>query len=383
MKYSNVKVNSIRKDKKAARKTGVAVIVIVFASIITGFFLFKNKDHAAFNPISIVASVTASELKQTDGRTNVLILGSDKRSGGVVTSVLTDTIIVASIGQVDKDVVLMSIPRDLWVQDAAGRQMKINSVYTLDSINYSTGEADYNKGTQELTKIVENVLGMPIHYYVVINFEMFEKVIDLLGGINVNVDKAFTDYEYPVEGKEADLCGKTQEEIDKKLAAGEYLPNIVPCRYQTMSFAQGMQVMDSVKALAYARSRHGNNDEGTDFARAHRQQKVIMAVKDKALSLQTIVNPQKLKDLYDLYAKNVETNIDLTTAQNFYLLTQQINFDKVSSLVLDDRSEAETGGLLYSPQDRTLYNGAYVLIPQTGDYSQIHAYVQKYLFGEK
>ena len=60
-----------------------------------------------------------------------------------------------------------------------------------------------------------------------------------------------------------------------------------------------------------------------------------------------------------------------------------ISFDKVVSVVLDDRSDADAGGLLYHPEDPAPYGGQYVLVPQTGDYSQIHAFVQRYLFGNK
>jgi hypothetical protein len=64
-------------------------------------------------------------------------------------------------------------------------------------------------------------------------------------------------------------------------------------------------------------------------------------------------------------------------------MTNQIQFDKVISIVLDDRSTANEGGLLYSPEDTSLYGGQYVLVPRTGDYSQIHAFVQRYLFANK
>ena len=141
--------------------------------------------------------------------------------------------------------------------------------------------------------------------------------------------------------------------------------------------------MDATTALEFSRSRHASGTEGTDFARAKRQQEVILAIKNKVLSMQTWSNPVKLKGLYDAYAQNVVTNMDLKTLESLYLVSQQINFDKAVSIVLDDSTEADKGGLLYNPVDTTLYGGAWVLIPRTGDYSQIHAYMQKYIFGEK
>lgn len=363
MKYTDVKNLRIRNQKK---KPGNTKLVAVFIFALIGavvLFYFREKIKSAFNPISIVGKVSAAELQTTDGRTNILLLGSDDRKYGAETgkSTLTDTILVASIGSIDKDVVLISVPRDLWVKwetdQGTETYSKINAIY-----GYTTYNGEKIGGIDNLTKTLNEVLDMPIHYYGVVTFELFKEFVDIMDGIEINVERSFTDYYYPIEGKE----NAPLEE-----------------RYEVVSFEQGVQTMNGDMALKFARSRKGDNGEGTDFARSKRQQKVIMAIKNKALSIKTLVNPIKLKELYESYSKNVDTNIDFATVQSFYLLSQQIEFDKVISVVLDDRSQAIEGGLLYAPEDDTLYGGQYVLVPQTGDYSQIHAYVKKYLFGDK
>jgi polyisoprenyl-teichoic acid--peptidoglycan teichoic acid transferase len=331
------------------KKKRYASIIAATVSVILLITLFGNDLKAMFNPISIVASISQVNLKETDGRTNVLILGSDQRAKGEVAPPLTDTILVASIGRVEKDVVMMSLPRDLWVKSPKGYFTKINAIYA-------------NGGSEEMIQVVENVLGIPIHYYALIDFELFKTSIDILGGIDVNVENSFVDYFYPVEGKET-------APIDE--------------RYEVVTFQAGAQQMDGDTALKFVRSRKGTNNEGTDFARAARQQKVIMAIKDKAFSLNTILNINKLKDLYETYEENVDTNVSFTDVQNFYLLSQQINFERIDSIVLDDRSAADEGGLLYSPDDTSLYGGSYVLLPKSGGFSQLHAYVQRYLFGSR
>lgn len=325
----------------------VGGVVLVFCA--TFLYFFGGKVRALFDPISIVANITGSNLKQSDGRTNILLLGSDKRdNGSVVTSILTDTILVVSIGKVNNDVVLISIPRDLWVESPQGYQSKINSIYA-------------NGGAEETKKVVENILGIPIHYYAVVSFTLFKETINTLGGIEINIDNSFTDYYYPIEGKEnAPENG----------------------RYETVHFDAGLQKLNGDTALKYVRSRKGDSNEGTDFARSKRQQNVITAIKGKVFSAETLLNPVKIKDLYDTYARNVDTDITFGDIQSFYLLTKEINVKKVKSVVLDDRSAANDGGLLYAPTDTSLYGGSYVLIPRTGDFSQIHAYVQKYLFGD-
>jgi LCP family protein required for cell wall assembly len=363
------------KSKKAVSFFILFVFLIAMGGLL---YVFRDKIKQAFDPISVVASVSGAKLKETDGRTNILLLGSDKRDGNsAIKSVLTDTILVASIGKVDNDVVLISVPRDLWVQSPSGYHSKINAIYTL---------AENNKpgtGPDELGKTLENVLGIPIHYYALVTFDLFEQAIGILGGVKVTVDNSFTDYYYPVEGNEDSTCGKTGDNL---ALAFQQDPLIgFPCRYETVSFTAGLQIMDGKTALKFVRSRHGSNGEDLDFARARRQQKVITALKDKGLSMQTLLDFNKIKSLYDAYAGNVDTNIDLATVQSFYLLSKQIDFTKVVSIVLDDRSTANEGGLLYAPVDTTLYGPGkpYVLIPKTGDYSQIHAFVQKYLFGNK
>lgn len=379
MKYTDIskQKNMLRKNPKSNGLAKTLLLIVVLGVISTILYFFRNNIKNAFSPVSVVGNVSANNFEQTDGRTNVLILGSDKRDLGAESGrgTLTDTILVASIGTVDNDVVLISLPRDLWISN-----------YKLENgITYSSkiNEVYYNGGIEELEKQIEIVLGIPIHYHAMVTFSLFEDVVNTLGGVNINVENSFVDYEYPIENMESNSCGRSDENIKKMEDDGRSLPEIYPCRYEKIEFTQGVQKMDGATALKYARSRHGNNNEGTDFARSKRQQKVITAIKDKALSLETLIDPLKLKALYDSYASNVETNIGFQSLQGFYLLSRDLDFNKVVSIVLDDRSEANEGGLLYHPTDASLYGGAYVLIPQTGDYSQIHAYVQKYIFGDK
>jgi len=372
MQYKNLKKtsrtqrNTSENSKPKSRKKFL-LLSFVFGFLILCGFLFGDKAKALFDPVSVASTIAAVDLRETDGRTNVLVLGSDKRRTGTVTSELTDTILVASIGRVDNNVVLISLPRDLWVtaNNTTSYQSKINAVYHYD-------------GSDGIRNVVEDFLGIPIHYHVVVDFALFKDVVDVLGGVNVTVDNAFVDYQYPVEGKEGDMCGKTWEDVGD--ITGLALHRVFPCRYDTVQFEAGDYLMDGVTALRFVRSRKGTNNEGTDFARSKRQQKVIMAIKDKVLSAETLLNPLKLRELYDMYANDVDSDIDFSAAQSFYLLSRRMHFDSVRTVVLDDRSAADEGGLLYAPEDTTLYGNQYVLIPRAGDYSQVRAYVQKYLF---
>lgn len=342
--------NSVNKSAKSSKSRYILIgsVLLVFGLLI----VFKDSLKTLFDPVSIVTNAATSGLNDTDGRINVLLLGSDKRKANKDSYELTDTILVASIGVVEGNITMISLPRDLWVDfnhyEGYTARGKINSVYA-------------NGGAESLSTVIETVLGLPIHYYAVINFEIFKEAIDTVGGIEVDVENAFTDKSYPVPGKEAD-------------------PNF-EARYETLVFKAGPQVMDGDTALKYVRSRMGDNNEGTDFARSRRQQKVIAAIKNKALSFETLIDVNKLTELYNTYSKNIDTNIDLKAANGFYFLAQNIDFQNMKSIVLDDRSAANEGGLLYHPEDNSLYGGQYVLIPKSGDFNQLHAYVQRYIFG--
>ncbi|OGC50548.1 hypothetical protein A2716_05075 [candidate division WWE3 bacterium RIFCSPHIGHO2_01_FULL_40_23] len=354
MRYIDLGAVNLQEKNKEENKKGSFLkpfLVLLFVFVLLAVFVVFNREgfSALLSSVSLVSSfVSPRELKETDGRTNVLILGLDRRQG-VADGGLTDTILVASVGRASKDIVMISLPRDLIVNSPNGGYLKLNAVYAVN-------------GVSDMDELVGGILGVPIHYYAVIDFNAFKKMVDILGGIDVNVDRSFDDYFYPIEGMEDALPEES--------------------RYKHVHFDAGLQRMDSETALIFSRSRKGGNDEGTDFARAKRQQKVILAIRDKVLSLETLSNPVKIKELYDTYNTYVETDLKLSEVQGLYDIARSVGFSEIKSIVLDDRSSQDEGGLLYAPEDTTLYGGAYVLIPKAGNYSQIHAYVSKFLFGD-
>ena len=177
---------------------------------------------------------------EKDDRINILIMGmGGKYHEG---SYLTDTIMIASIKPSTKQVSLVSLPRDLQVEIPGYGWRKINNANAFGEIN------NEGYGAELARQVVEKSFDMDIHYYIRIDFTGFEEIVDSLNGIDVMVDSAFTDYQYPTEDK----------------------------KYQIVSFRAGPQTMYGEEALKYARSRHsGMNGEGSDFARSKRQQKNI------------------------------------------------------------------------------------------------------------
>ncbi len=339
--------------------------------------LIKSRHLGWLSPLSVFSQIMGGgSLKQTDGRTNILILGIDSRSGtSTPSATLSDTMLLGSFAASQKEANIISLPRDLWVRLDKNYSGKINAAYAV-------------RGIDVTKQIVTEVTGLPVHYFVVIGFEGFKEVINVLGGVEVEVESSFDDYRYPIAGRENWDCPEkvaTAPESSPVTSNDQPPTEEVwhPCRYEPVHFEAGRQKMDGETALKYARSRHALGSEGSDFARAKRQQRLIIAVREKAMSAGTIFNPSRLKELYEAYQKYVETDINLAAAQKLAELGQQVGGGNIATYVLGDGKDIFGQTLLLAPAEKTLYGDQYVLIPRAGDFSAIRAWVQRNLFGEK
>lgn len=263
---------------------GIAVLLVQ-----TIRFTKSAKKQFGLTPVTIFQLVTDGEamVKSDNGRVNILLLGMG--GGSHEGPDLTDTIIVISFQLTKKTLTLISIPRDIWSDSLKDR---INSAYHYGEVKKEGG------GLVLSSIIIEDIVGIPIHYAMAVDFSQFESLIDYIGGIDITVPAAFTDTEYPIAGKENDECG------------GDIT---FRCRYQTLTFEKGLQHMDGGRSLMYVRSRHAEGGDGNDFARGRRQQDVIIAVKTKILSLSPWYHPNMSVDLFQFFNKATKT--DLTVGQ--------------------------------------------------------------------
>ena len=289
-------------------------------------------------PISLLSSLgTQANLRNTNRRTNVLILGS----GGAnhAASDLTDSLIFASINLDTNETALLSIPRDIWAESL---KAKINTAYHYGEEKKKGGGLILAKAT------VSEVLDQPVHYGFLLDFQGFVKAIDLVGGIGIEVERTFDDYKYPIPGKE----DAEPEEL----------------RYEHLHFDQGLQHMDGERALKFVRSRYAEGEEGTDFARSKRQQKMLLALKNKLFSVKTILNPKKIKELIKIFGDSIDTDIDEKDYPEFLKLALKLDQSKIKTAVLDEN-------LLYNPPNDK-YDGQWVLVPKSGSWQEIQDYVQ-------
>jgi polyisoprenyl-teichoic acid--peptidoglycan teichoic acid transferase len=229
-------------------------------------------------------------------RLNFLLMGIDQRNDEKGQPTRSDSMIVVSVDQVNKTAAMISLPRDMWVDIPGYAQNRINVANFLGDAYKEPGG-----GPALAEKTVEANFGLHIDYWARIDFSGFEKVIDTLGGVDVDVENAIVDNEYP-----------TEDYGTMKI----YIPT-------------GRQHMNGQVALEYARSRHSEND----FGRARRQQKLLLAVRDRAMALDVI---PKLPSLMNTLTGMVQTDIPTTEFIRLANLARQLDTKNVASLVIDE-----------------------------------------------
>jgi LCP family protein required for cell wall assembly len=277
---------------------------------------------------------------EKDDRINILLLGMGgiRHEGGY----LTDTIMLASLEPSTKKVALTSLPRDLSVPVEDMNYQKINAINA-----YAEMEAE-GSGGMAISQAVSDLINQPIDYFVRVDFEGFINIVDILDGVDVYVDNPLDDYRYPIQGREE------AEDWES--------------RFEHLSIDTGWQHMGGELALKYARSRHALGVEGSDFARAKRQQKVIAAVKDKLLSRSTLLKPGKIMDIYQELNEHIATNLQIWEMIKLWDHFKDVNSNDIVMRVLDN----SPNGLLI---DMINEQGAYVLVPRSGDFEEIQYFV--------
>jgi LCP family protein required for cell wall assembly len=219
-------------------------------------------------------------------RVNILIMGVDYRDWEDGNDApRTDTMILFSVDPATRSAGILSIPRDLWVTIPGFDSNKINMAYRLGELYDAEGG-----GPGLAMRTVEQFLGMNVHYYAQIEFRAFERVIDEIGGVKVEVPEEI----------EVDPLGDGNTTLLKP----------------------GVQVLPGDLALAYARAR---NTIGSDFDRAERQQQVILGIRNRILSKDALLGLiQKAPVIYDEISSGVRTNMTLSQAIQLAWLAPQI-----------------------------------------------------------
>jgi len=315
---------------------GIIVVILVIGvwiGVVANRAIKKiTADSGANSSIfSFLGDFNTGNIKgQKEGRTNILILGMGGKNhpGGQ----LTDTMIAVSIDYPDNKIGMISIPRDLWAPIPGFSHAKINEAYHDGEENKKTTGG----GGALSSRTVENVLGIPIHYYISLDFEGFKKIVDTVGGVDIYVENDINDPYYPAA-------------------------NMV--NYAPFKISAGLHHMDGDLALKYARSRKTTSD----FDRSRRQMQVMAAIREKVLSLDILANPKKITDLINISGDHIRTNMQVSEIKALIEVSKNLDVANMINKVLDTSSD----GLLV---DSTDYRGYYAY-PRKGidNFSEIQA----------
>ncbi|MDD5731514.1 MAG: LCP family protein [Patescibacteria group bacterium] len=338
----------IIKIKKIDYSRAIFTILVIF--LIGTVIFFGARAYTMTKKIVTARSESASpylsggdtdisKLSQGDRRINILLMGigGDNYPGGN----LTDTISVVSIDPKNDEVAMISVPRDLYIKVPGYGSHKINSIFSLQDpkdVSASGGEkkSAIDGNMALVKKTVGDFLGVPIHYAAVINFDGFKKIIDTLGGVDINVTKEIYD---------------------------PYFPDKYAIGYDPFYIETGLHHLDGETALKYARSR----ETSSDFDRSRRQQEVIVAAKEKAVKS---FNPSKIAQIMNILSDNLRTDMQVGEMEELFSIAKDIKPDKIKTKVLDDSAD----GFLYADK----YDEMYVLVPQDSTLGEIHDFVSQY-----
>jgi LCP family protein required for cell wall assembly len=335
-------ISKKNKSKKAWWKYAIATVLV----LVVGYFGYQAWD--TFNSIwtenktgespflKLFGDVEAGQLRgEGHGRINILLLGIP--GGNHNGNMLSDTNIVASIDPINNKAAMLSLPRDMWVNNPdTGGSSKLNAVHAYGEMQ----EEGY--GPTISKKAMSEILDIPIHYYIRTDFKGVENLINAIDGITVEVEKDIYD---------------------------PYFPDQYGTGYQPYSIETGTHHLNGYEALKYARSRYTTSD----FDRAARQQQVLEAVKKKLTVKNILSQPDKLLEIFNIAKRHLKTDLQPDEIKRLAAIVEQIDTEEVANKVLDNSQN----GYLYSSR----INGASVLLPVGDDYTRIQTLAHK-IFSE-
>lgn len=339
--------------KKIVKRIFLGLLLILLA--IGGYMAYKVvwASDSVFQG-NLLGLVQNQPLKMdANGRTNVVVFGTSEDDPGHSGALLTDSIMLISADQENHNAYLMSIPRDLWVDynEAcnSGYAGRINEVYSC----FSDDGDDEEAGATALMEKVGEITGLETQYYVHMNYGVLRDAVNAVGGVSVDIDSD-------------DPRGIYDDNFDWM------------CKYKCnyVKYPNGPTGnMDGEHALALARARGASgNTYGlaqANFDREKYQRKILVALKDKAVSAGTLTNIGKVTGLIDAMGNNLRTNFDTAEIRTLMAVGTDTPSEEIVSLVLNDPEAPLVHG--------ANVNGASVLIPSAGEgnFAEIQAYVAK------
>lgn len=349
--------------KNRAKTAGLALrgfllaLITLLITLTSMVIVFGKYFSDQLNIFTSASGMTTSEIKNTATTLyqqfknplkepeTILILGVDSLDTRPGSPALTDTILLATLNFAGGDISLLSVPRDLW---AESQQIRINALYQHAK---NLGEA---KPENAVANYLIELTGIPISHSLVIEIDELSELVDLMGGVEVDVKEGFVDYQYP--RGDVDVTKVT----DPKLL------------YKTVEFKPGLQLLDGERSLEYSRSRKSLGPQGTDLARSLRQQQVIMAIVAKLQDYHQFFDLSYSGRLVKYYNQNFDHYLPLEILTHYLASfgkrTANLAFkNAVLSVYPEDKD-----GVLYHP-NLNLYNGQWLFAVR--DQTKLKEYV--------
>lgn len=343
-----------RKRRFGFKKALLLLFVLLLTPLlVVAAWDLRNASDASqklFGSGDMTGLLTPVSLASTSDRVNILLVGYSVDDPGHDGAALTDSIMVVSLDKADKTGYMLSVPRDLYVDIPDYGPAKINEAYQAGE-NQGFQEAGYPAGgIGLLEKVVSENFDIPLHYYVLVDYNTVRDIVNALGGVTVNIQSPDPD--------------------------GLFDPNFKPEEGGPLKLANGPQKIDGQTALRLTRARGATAGSygfpQSDFNRTQNQQLVFAAIKDE-LDWRLVLDPRLNDRIFDALASNIKTDAELSEVVPLFRLFNSVPDGSLQPINL---SKVNDVNLLSSFQTRS---GQSALVPTAGidDFSEIQATVKR------
>lgn len=329
--------------RSQTHSTAYVVLALVLLLVGTSGYVYAHV-FGAVEKISSVEEVRAVPTPQSSAPTpallqqpfTMLLVGVDVREDAAEEGVRSDTLIVARVDPGEGWASMLSIPRDTLVDIPSDLclSQKINAAYACGYANptlYDQVNDPHDSGAALAADTVEDYLGITVDYTMQVDFNGFQRLVDALGGITVDVPRAILDPEYPTENN----------------------------GFMRLYYPAGLQRLNGEQALRYARTRHLDND----FGRAQRQQQVIQAGLNELQRQNVLEQIETAPKLLDALSESIRTTLPLdnvATLRGLAQFAQTLNSDRIKRLVLQPETNPDGSSTLISDYSNLEWDPAYV-----------------------
>jgi anionic cell wall polymer biosynthesis LytR-Cps2A-Psr (LCP) family protein len=368
---NSVKVQSSKKKWIKRLLIVIAVLVLAAGSYVGFKTIIASGNVFQGSLIDVFQNVPLQQ--DENGRTNVIIVGTSEDDPGHQGASLTDSMLILSLDQNKKNAFMISIPRDLYVRYGtacnSGYMGRINEYY--DCVREGVGVDADREALKKEADFVGNIVGLEVQYGVNVNYTVMRELVNAVGG-SITVTIESRDPRGQMDSNFDWKCGVG----DRKVSRAEVLRRCPPNGH-FIDFPNGPVTLDAERALYLAQARGDSAPtygfEQSNFDREKNQQKIIKALREKAVSAGVLADFGKVSAVIDALGNNLRTTFETKEFRTLVSLAQDIKSEDIKSISLIDGDSPAVG--------TGMVNGMSVVRPNAGtfDYTQLQELIQKRL----